>query len=179
LPSTNFPDESYPDLDLLISTLNKHGVDYVVVGGVAARAHGATRLTHDLDCVVRRSKDNLERVSRALRDLGAHLRVDRMSDAEMAALAIPVDAETLARLELSTWRTRVGDIDVLADIPSADSSRRTYEDLLPGSLRLIADGVTVRVASLDDVIASKEAAGRAKDRDALPELRTLRAKGIE
>jgi hypothetical protein len=39
--------------------------------------------------------------------------------------------------------------------------------------------VTVRVASLDDVIASKEAAGRAKDRDALPELRTLRAKGIE
>ena len=90
LPSTNFPEESYHDLDLLISTLDRHGVDHVVVGGVAARAYGATRLTHDLDCVVRRSKDNLERVSRALRDLGAYLRVDRMSDAEMGALAIPV-----------------------------------------------------------------------------------------
>lgn len=65
------------------------------------------------------------------------------------------------------------DLDLLADIPDRQGTRQKYEDLLARSSRIDADGVSIRVASLDDVIASKEWAGRAKDREALPELKEL------
>jgi hypothetical protein len=157
----------------LVEVLNRHGVEYLVVGGIAARAHGARRPTEDLDCVVRRSRDNLERLAAALLELHAHLRVSGMTDAEMAALRIPMDAETLARSELSTWRTDAGDIDLLADIPGAAGARRRYEDLMDRAHHLRADGVEVLSADLLDVLESKRWANRAKDLEALPELEEL------
>lgn len=172
------PDQAGPDLLRLVEVLDRHGVEYLVVGGVAARAHGARRLTHDLDCLVRRAKENLERLAHALAELHAHLRVSGVSDEEAASLPVQLDAETLARADLSTWRTEAGDLDLLSDIPGIGGGRKRYEDLLPGSVRTEADGVTVLVAGLDDVIASKESANRAKDREALPELREL-ARGSE
>jgi len=170
---TTFPEGGGPDLARLVEVLDRHGVNYVVVGGIAAVAHGATRETQDLDCVIRRSRANLGHLAEALRELHAHLRVSGMSDDEMAALPVRLDAETLARSEISTWRTDAGDIDLLADIPDAGGDRRSYDELLTRSSRLSAGGVSVVVASLDDVIASKQWANRAKDRAALPELRGL------
>jgi hypothetical protein len=169
----NFPEDSGPDLARLVEVLDRHRVEYVIVGGIAARAHGAIRETQDLDCVIRRSKANLGHLAEALREMHAHLRVSGMSDEEMAALPVRLDAETLARSEISTWRTDAGDIDVLADIPAEGGARRTYDDLVQRSTRLNASGVGVRVANLDDVIKSKEWANRDKDRAALPELREL------
>lgn len=67
-----------------------------------------------------------------------------------------IDAETVARSEISTWRTDAGDIDVLSDIPAGHGVRQTYDDLLPRSSRVGAEGATMVVASLDDVIRSKE-----------------------
>ncbi len=173
MPLTVSPDPSGPDLARLVEALDRHGVEYMVVGGVAARAHGAKRATQDLDCLVRRSRANLTRLAEALVDLHSYLRVSGLSDDEMAALPVRIDAETLARSEISTWRSEAGDIDILADIPAGAGLRRTYEDLLPRSSRLPADGVTIVVASLDDVIRSKEWANRDKDREALPELHSL------
>ncbi len=170
---TSFPEAAGPNLGRLVEVLDRHGVEYLIVGGIAARAHGARRETQDLDCVIRRSRTNLGCLAEALKELHAHLRVTGMSDEEMAALPVRVDAETLARSEISTWRTDAGDIDVLADIPAGAGARRTYEDLLPRSARLDAGGVVVAVANLEDVIESKEWANRDKDRAALPELREL------
>jgi hypothetical protein len=96
-----------------------------------------------------------------------------MTDEEMAALPLRIDPEILARSEISTWRTDAGDIDLLADIPARHRDRRTYDDLLPHSSRLDAGGVSVLVASLDDVIGSKQWLNRDKDRAALPELLEL------
>ncbi len=171
--STSLPEDLEADLVRLAEVLDRHGVEYLVVGGVAARAHGASRPTQDLECLVRRARENLERLAEALLELHAHLRVSGLSEEEMAALPVRVDAETLARAELSTWRTDAGDLDLLADIPDRQGTRQKYEDLLARSSRIDADGVSIRVASLDDVIASKEWAGRAKDREALPELKEL------
>jgi hypothetical protein len=162
-----------PDLAWLVEVLDRHGVEYLIVGGIAGQAYGATRETQDLDCVFRRSKANLGHLADALLELRAHLRVSGMSDEEMAALPVRLDAETLARSEISTWRTDAGDIDLLADIPAAHGARRSYEDLLPRSSLLNAGGVSVMVADLDDVIQSKEWANRDKDRAALPELHEL------
>jgi hypothetical protein len=170
---TNSPEEAGPDLVRIVEVLDRHGVEYLIVGGIAARAYGAARETQDLDCVIRRSRANLAHLADALVELHAYLRVGGMSDDEMRALPVRVDSETLARSEMSTWRTDAGDIDLLADIPTGHGTRRTYDELLAGSARLDTGGIEVLVASLDDVVKSKEWANREKDRAALPELRQL------
>lgn len=158
----------------LVEAFDRHGVEYLIVGGVAARAYGATRETKDFDCLVRRARDNLDRLAAAMRELNARLRVQGLSDAEAAQLPMQIDAVTLNAVEISTWRTDAGDLDVLVDIPGRDGLRRRYEDLAGDAHVLEYAGLEVRVAALGDIIASKEWADRPKDREALPELRELR-----
>jgi hypothetical protein len=105
-----------------------------------------------------------------VKELGAHLRVAGLRDVDAAALPVQRDPETILRLQVPTRRTVSGDFDVLVDIPSFDDARRRYEDLLPRSEAVPHAGVVARVASLEDLVASKCAAGGEKDLDALPEL---------
>jgi hypothetical protein len=161
------------DVDVLVGALERHGVEYLVVGGVAATAYGAQRLTEDLDCLPRREPENLSRLAAAMRELGARLRVGRMSDEESKALPVQLDGPMLAASELTTWRTDAGDFDVLADIPARDGRRVGYEELAGRAVVVQVDQSTVRVASLDDIIASKEWANRPKDHEALPELHEI------
>jgi hypothetical protein len=53
------------DPDRVLETLNRHGVEYLLVGGLAARAHGAERQTSDVDCVSNTTVENLERIAAA------------------------------------------------------------------------------------------------------------------
>jgi hypothetical protein len=80
------PERPPLDIDRLLTTLDRHQVDFLLVGGVAAIAYGATRPTADFDCLVRRTGDNLTRLAAAMRELNARLRVDGLSDDEAAAL---------------------------------------------------------------------------------------------
>ena len=164
-----------PDVPRIVQVFSAHGVDYLVVGGIATQAYGSTRPTTDFDCLVLRAADNLERLGAAMRELNARLRVEGLSDEEAAELPVQVDALTLSRTEISTWRTDAGDIDLLVDVSGKEGRLYLYEDLAGSARRLQVAGVYVLVASLQDVIASKEQADRAKDRDALPELYELRA----
>ena len=112
--------ESHPlRTGAILRVLDLHLVDYLVVGGVAANAYGASRLTQDLDCVVDQRRGNLVRLAEALQDLGARLRVEGMTDEESAALGIRPDAVALERMRISTWRTDEGDFDVLVELPAA------------------------------------------------------------
>ncbi len=167
------------DIDRLLACLNRHDVEFLLVGGVAAIAYGARRPTADLDCLARRSRDNLERLAAALRELNARLRVHGLADDEASRLPINLDSETLARMEMSTWRTDAGDFDVLTELPAQDGRRLRYGELVDRAELQDVSGVAVRVAALEDVIASKEWADRPKDRAALDELReiALRRKG--
>ena len=158
----------------LVEVIDRHGVEYLIVGGVAARAYGATRETKDFDCLVRRAKANLDRLAAALRELHARLRVEGLPDAEAALLPVQIDAVTLNVIEISTWRTDAGDLDVLVDIPGRHGERRPDDDLAANSSALNYAGIAVRVAGLSDIIASKEWANRPKDLEALPELYDLR-----
>lgn len=162
------------DLDRVLGTLNRHGVDYLLVGGVSAIAHGATRPTVDFDCLAERSTQNLDRLANALKELNARLRVGGMSDEESKALPTIIDATTFEALSTSTWRTDAGDFDVLSSIPDRDGNRQGYAELLERAEAAPLGRHSVLVASLDDVIASKEWANRPKDHEALPELRELR-----
>jgi hypothetical protein len=162
------------DLNRLLEVLTRNNVDFVVVGGSAAGFLGASRLTEDADCVVRRERDNLERLASALRQLHARLRVARMNDDEARALPVQIDGVMLETTENSTWMTDAGPFDVLADLKDSDGRSVIYEELLTRSLVVRGDGFVVHVASVDDLIAAKTFANRSKDREALPELIEIR-----
>lgn len=152
---------------------DRHGVEYLIVGGVGAQLHGATRPTSDFDSLPETSEENLDRLARALRELGAYLRVEGLSVEDARALPVQLDGDTLARLDISTWSTDAGDLDVLTALPTRDGGRARYEDLVLRASSVDFGGVPVRVAALDDIIASKEWANRPKDRAALDELHRL------
>ena len=150
----------------MLRTLVAHGVDFVVIGGVAARLRGAPILTQDLDVTPRMSPTNLEALGRALADLDARLRTAREPD----GIAFPLDPDLLAAGRSWTLTTRLGDLDLVLH----PAGTRGYEDLMRDADELtvaVEPPLEVAVASLSDVIRSKEAAGRDKDRAMLPLLR--------
>lgn len=159
----------------VLAFLLRHGVEFVMVGGQAATAYGAQRLTSDLDIVVRWSRENLDRMGEVLVELDAGARVDGMSE----LFAIPHrDGRFLGTMEVSTWRSAVGDVDVLRGLPSPHGEVQ-YDDLLERAATLRIDGQAVKVASLDDVILSKQTTNRPSDRAALPALESIARRRAE
>lgn len=116
----------------LLGALNHHGVEYLLVGGVAAQGHGATRPTKDLDALVRHQDANLEHLAAALRSLGARLRVEGLSDEDAKELPVQLDGRMLGNAEITTWCTDAGNLDVLTNMPARDGRRLRYEDLTSG-----------------------------------------------
>ncbi len=164
-----------PDLARVVEVLDRHGVEYLIVGGSAARVYGAQRVTRDSDCLILQARENLESLAHALQELNARLRVEGMTDEEAATLPVRLDARALERMQITNWRTDAGDLDVMVDMPDRNGNRRRYEDLAGNAKRIFYGQISIRVAGLEDIIASKEWANRPKDRDALPELHALAA----
>ncbi len=149
----------------ICAVLREHDVRFVLVGGFAAVIHGSPYVTVDLDVVPARDPENLERLSAALRAL--HARVWSADEPE----GVPFDHDGRSLAQVETWNlvTDHGRLD-LTFLPAGT---RGYEDLIREAVRLSILGVEVDVASLADVVRSKEAAGREKDRLVLPVLRRL------
>ena len=99
----------------LLQFLDRHGVRYVVVGGLAATVHGATRVTFDIDLVPEWTDDNLGRLAAALREAGARL----VAPEAPTPISFPIDARSLRQFEVSTWRSTLGDLDVIIGTPTA------------------------------------------------------------
>ncbi len=138
------PDEPPPlDLGWIVESLERHGVSYVIVGGVAGRLHGASRLTFDLDVLARRDVENLDRVAAVLRELGAFLRVGGLDDETARSLPFVLDGRSLSAMETSTWRTEAGDLDVLANLKDADGQPVAYDGLAARGSSSTLDGVGV------------------------------------
>ncbi len=162
-----------PNIPRIVAVLNRHAVDYLLVGGVATIVHGAAAPTGDVDCLVEGSAQNLHRLAVAMGELDARLRVGRLDDDEVALLPVVLDEVMLARTEISVWRTDAGNVDLLSALPGDSGGRLYYDDLAEGADLMVMEGMTAPVACLDDVIASKRWADRPKDREVLPELREL------
>ena len=149
----------------LFERLNAGGVEFVVIGGVAGILLGSDLMTSDVDIVPRRAEENLDRLSRVLVELHAEVRfagpVGRMKTGEWLLGGATWNLDTdLGRLDLLFTPAGGGDYEALA-------ARAVRIDTVP----------SVLVASLDDLIAMKEAANRTKDQLALPILRWLKARG--
>lgn len=143
----------------ILRVLAAHGVDFVVIGGVAGIAHGSSYPTFDLDVAYERSRDNLERLAGALRELGATLRG--------APDDVPflLDAKTLENGANFTFDTSLGPFDILAEPAGAPP----YERLRAAAEASRLEGATVWIASIDHLIAMKRASDRTKDRLMLTE----------
>lgn len=155
------------DPTAICRALNDEGVRYVVIGGLAAVLHGSPLPTKDIDIVPERSASNLDRLARALEGIGAELRT------EGGPVATAIDGPFLAAMPLMVnLTTDHGDLDI-AFTPAGPLADFTAWDEDAVDERMAA-GLIIRVASLDAVIDSKRAAGRAKDERALPYLESLR-----
>ena len=148
----------------LLAELQKHRVELVVIGGIAAAAHGSPSSTVDLDICYSRQDANLKAVAAALRDVHARL---RGTDDDGPFL---LDERTLAAGDHFTLTTDLGDLDLLG-VPAGTAG---YDELAAHAVKVDLDGMIVRVAALDDLIKMKKAAGRPKDRIELEILGALR-----
>lgn len=148
----------------IVRVLVERGVDFVVIGGYAAIAHGSAQLTRDIDICFAPDEANRHTLGEVLIELEA-----RLSAVPDEVPFVP-DAETLKHVEVLTLMTRDGRLDVLRPPAGAPA----YQALRRHAVLYEVDGVLVPVASLEDLIGMKRAAGRDKDRIALEELEVIR-----
>ena len=152
------------DATTILRAFNTRGVRYVVIGAFAAIAAGAPLApTFDIDFTPETSRENLDRLSLALTDLGARVRAASVPE----GLPFSHDGGSLGAAAIWNLVCDAGPFDI-AFRPSG--FERGYEDLSAHALEVVVDGVPTQIAALADVIASKRAAGREKDVVALPVL---------
>ena len=151
----------------LLVELADAGVDFVVIGGIAVVVQGHIRTTRDLDITYATSQDNLDALGRALVALDARLR----GVAEVVPF-VP-DGRTLRGAELLTLETTEGSLDLLAAPPGAPP----YSKLRSRAERVEIEDRDVLIASIEDLVAMKRAAGRPRDLEdieALEEIHRIR-----
>lgn len=139
----------------ILATLEHHEVRYVLIGGLAANAHGVRRTTRDVDIIVDRTEGNLERLAAAVRELevGSPVIDSRLQELD------PLDPEDLARAANVSLDTRDGELDVMNEATGAPP----FERLARRAIVVEVLGTRVPVAGLDDLIALKHASGRDVD----------------
>ncbi len=157
---------SGPPFDPLLAlrTLLAHDVRFVLIGGYAGSLRGSPVITGDMDVCYARDDANLERLAEALHALDAKLR------GAPPDVPFQLDARTLKAGDHFTFSTSAGALDILG----TPSGTKGFTDLDAGATDEVVDGLTIRVASLDDLIRMKRASGRPKDLIAVEWLSAIR-----
>ena len=152
--------------DEILEVLERHRVLYVVIGELAAELRGSPYVTRDVDVTPARTRENFTRLAAALRELDA---TPRIPDRE-ESLEVPLDERSFEPGTTWAYVTKHGYLDI-APLPDGT---RGYDDLRRSATKeQLTDTVAIFVAALADVIRSKEAAGRERDRAVLPILRQV------
>ena len=151
------------DFNGLLRLLIENEVEFIIVGGAAATAHGSARLTLDLDVVYKRSRENIAHLVDALRPIEPYLRG--------APPGLPFDwsAQTIEKGLNFRLVTTLGALDLLGEITGGGG----YEQLLSETVSIEIAGVNCLCLSLERLIKVKRAAGRPKDLEAIAELQKI------
>jgi hypothetical protein len=140
------------DAERIFSVLVRHRVEYIVIGGIAVQVYGHVRMTNDIDLIPSPVPQNLERLADALNQLDARV-------LNPGSEHLGIDAQMLPRATLWQLATRHGDIDVLHDAPGA----APFPQLRERALLIRLGEHPIPIASRDDLIKMKRAAGRPVD----------------
>jgi hypothetical protein len=159
------PETEQSDLERIAAILLHHKVEFLVVGGQAEVLMGSPRVTFDTDLCYLRSKENLERLADALKELNPTLR------GAPADLPFKLDAQALAFGNNYTLNTSLGPLDLLGWVEPLG----TYDSLIPRSETYTVGTATLRTIGLEDLIRIKQHLGRAKDRESLLQLMAIRS----
>ncbi len=154
--------EQAPDFERLLTALAKHGVEFIVVGGVCAVLHGAPIATFDLDVVHRRTPENIDRLLVALGELEAHYRAQGTRRLTPGPSHLQSEGHQLLM-------TNQGPLDLLGSI----GTNRSYEQLVESSREIQLGDLRIRILDLQTLIDVKEETGHAKDRAVLEILRRI------
>ncbi len=152
------------ELETLLAALHREGVRYIVIGGVAARAHGSSRVTQDIDIAYARGDDDLRRLTAALRPFDPYPR------GAPAGLPFEWSERTLRSGLNFTLTTTVGDIDLFGEVLGGGD----FNALEAHTVTAEVFGYPVLFLDLDWLIKVKKAAGRPKDFEVIAELEALR-----
>jgi predicted nucleotidyltransferase len=155
--------EDLPDFPLVLASLNDAGVRYVLIGGLALVAQGSAHVTRDIDVCYSRDRENLRALAEAIAPLHPQLRT------VAGPVMFPWDERTLRGGANFTLTTTAGDVDLLGDVAGVPS----FQALWDRSAEMEVFGIRVRVASVDDLLSMKRAAGRPKDQAHIIELEGL------
>jgi len=152
------------DFNALLRLLSGNDVEFIIVGGAAATAHGSARLTLDLDIVYRRSTENITRLVDALKPIKPYLRG--------APPGLPFDwsVQTIQKGLNFTLVTTLGALDLLGEIVGGGG----YEQLRPDTIEVEIADVNCLCLNLERLIAVKRAAGRPKDLEVVAELQQIK-----
>lgn len=152
------------DPEQILAALDRHGVDYILIGGMAVQAHGYVRATEDVDFVAEASNDNLRRLAAALAELNA-----RLHGVDAQHLPVdPTDPDDLEARGNFTMVTDAGRLDFFQQVPGGAD----YHDLRRRALTVDLGAVQVQIVGLDDLVRMKRAAGRPRDLQDLAALTT-------
>jgi hypothetical protein len=156
------------DIRGILEELNRGGVEFLVIGGVAVGFHGYVRATKDVDIVPAPDPENLARLATVLVTLDAQLEgADDFDDGEVPD---PLDPEALALGGNWVLRTRLGRFDIMQWIGEDELWGR----LSPTAIEAEIGGLAFRVVGYEELIALKEDAGRPEDLIDLQRLRQAR-----
>jgi len=144
----------------LIEALQQEGIEFILVGGMAAVIHGAPIVTADLDVVHRRTEENVGRILALLTRLNAVHRFD------LAGRKLSPTREQLLGHGHLNLVTDLGPLDLLCEL----AGDHGYEDLIGDTVQLAVGTDSIPVLSLARLIQVKSETGRAKDRMVLPVL---------
>jgi hypothetical protein len=145
-------DQQPLDAERIFTVLDAHRVEYVVIGGIAVQVHGHVRMTNDIDLIPSPTPRNMQRLAAALAELEARI-------LNPGSEQVKIDARMLPRATLWQLTTPHGDIDVLHDAPGA----APFPQLRKRALSITLGDHPILIASRDDLIRMKRAAGRPLD----------------
>lgn len=157
-----------PDLKLgeILNKLHEEGVEFVIVGGVAASLNGSELLTSDLDVCCRMTEQNMTRFANVLRSINAKVRGDPRN------IRPPFDPKILAQLKMLILETPLGKFDLVPEVLAVGD----YEQVLKNSFEILVEGKSIRMLTLDALITAKKALKRPKDQLALMHLEAVKRK---
>jgi hypothetical protein len=168
------PERTSPQIRDLIAVLDRHGVRFVVFGSAGAYLYGANLSPGDLDICPALDRENLSRLAAALREVGGRPRVIEGWMPEQESLAWRPAPLTEAQFD-HLFQTTLGDLDIVPRPygPHGKSDRFDFENLNDRARTIHIETIEVRVAAVDDLVASKMSRHRGKDIEALPELNRI------